>query len=101
METSDPHPPSIEDLLLQFQEHEFYWGDVGGLCEDREKKNRVDRVGVVVDSYIPLRQYHSRGRVLLGVAGRCLHLPVFVQNRAALFPGQYHYPLFCHLSADK
>ena len=38
METSDPHPPSIEDLLLQFQEHEFYWGDVGGLCEDREKK---------------------------------------------------------------
>lgn len=68
----------------------------------REVKRKQSGSGrYVVDSYIPSRLYHSRGRVLLGVAGRCLHLPVFVQNRAALFPGQYHYPLFCHLSADK
>ena len=89
-ERSGRHLPRTEDLLLP-----------RSLVGREVKRKQSGQGRYVVDSYIPSRLYHSRGRVLLGVAGRCLCLPVFAQNHSALFSGQYRYPLFRQPFADK
>lgn len=101
-ERSGRHLPRTEDLLLPRSLVGRFGKDGGVEIVWREVKRKQSGSGrYVVDSYIPSRLYHSRGRVLLGVAGRCLCLPVFAQNHSALFSGQYRYPLFRQPFADK